>query len=455
MKFDQETDVLVVGSGFAGLTAALEAHDAGAKVVILEKRRVPGGNSIISGGGYNAVDPERQAPQGIKDSIEKFYEDTMSGGDYRANPEIVRIMVENALDGLHWLEEKGVTFDPTVEQVIGSLWPRCHRPRKPLRGGAGIIKVLLSHIKKRKIQLLLEHKVTKIIREKPLEGRVLGVEVETRGEKFNFRALKAVIIASGGFGADFKMLARYDPRLSAMETTNHREATGECITMAEDIGACVIHMDYIQCIPSVIVAIDPSKYIYVNKEGARFIAEDARRDTLCEAILRQPDKCYFTITDAPAFEEGKGLYYYDQVMEGIRRGSGAFKANTVEELGKKLKIPQGNLVKTITNYNQYVDEGKDLEFGKSKDMLKYRIETPPFYGAYGRVAVHYTCGGLMIKPTTCQVIDRHEEIIPGLYAVGEVTGGADGTNRVGSNATPMCIVFGRICGKKAAEEKTC
>ena len=181
-SWNKETEVVVVGSGYVGLAAAIEAHDAGAQAIILEKNPFIGGNSIIASGAYNAVDPERQKKQGIEDSVDLHYKHTIEGGDFRGDPEKVRYLVENGLEGLKWLEKMGVEFEPTVYAVVGALYPRSHDPIKGGRGAA-IVKALKNQVDKRDIPILLGHKLTGIVREKPLEGMILGIEVEHKGEK--------------------------------------------------------------------------------------------------------------------------------------------------------------------------------------------------------------------------------------------------------------------------------
>lgn len=444
-RWDRETEVLIVGTGFAGLSAAIEAYDAGARVLLLEKMPKPGGNSIISGGGANAVDPERQIPQGIEDSVHLHFKHTFEGGDKVGDPEKIRFVVENALEMcIMWLEEIGLKWDDQVTQGYGALWERTHMSLKykKHKWGAALVHAMLDQVKKRDMPILLKHKVTKITREKPLDGKVLGVEVEVQGKKLCFKAEKAVVFASGGFGANLEMVAGHDRRLV---NTNHDQwlgATGECIKMAQDIGADVVGMDYIQCIPwptkplskgmfFMITSeeshhhLDESYKVFVDKRGNRFVREDGRRDKIQFAACTQ------------------------QQFEALP----TVKANTLEELEKKLGMPKGNLVKTIEKYNSYCDAKHDPDFGKNPNTL-LPCRTPPFQGKTMTLKRHYTMGGLKVKGITGRVLDRWGRIIPRLYAAGEVTGGVHGTNRLGYNAIPECIVFGRTVGKLAATEQT-
>lgn len=459
-KWDQKTDVVIIGTGYAGLAAAIEAHDAGAKAVIIEKSQIIGGNSVIASGALNCVDPERQKKQGIEDSIDLHFNQTLEGGDFRGDPKKVRYMVEHGLEGLQWLEKSGVEFEPKVYTVVGALWPRSHDPANKGRGGA-IVKVLKDQVNKRKIPILMPYSLTGIVRAKPLNGDVLGVEVEYRGKKIYIKADRAVILATGGFGADLAMRSKYNPRLDAeVPTTNVKTATGEAISYAEDLGADVVGMDFIQLLIACnfytrqygsLANLGIDSAIFVNTDGKRFVAEDSRRDVMTEGILKQPKKVLLWVADDRCQKRFKV-----EVTDQIIKDGFAFRADTLEELAKILKekfaVPEDVFLATVRNYNESVRKGKDEAFGKKATNLKM-LEKGPFFASPTQAGVHHTMGGLRTKGTTGQVLDRYGKIIPRLYAAGEVTGGVHGTNRLGGNATTDCIVFGRLAGISAAREK--
>lgn len=459
-KWNKETEILVIGTGYAGLAAAIEAYDAGSKVTIIEKNSFVGGNSIIASGAYNAVDPKRQSKQGINDSIELHYKQTLEGGDFRGDPEKIKFMVENALSGLEWLERMGVEFEPKVYTVIGALWPRSHDPINKGRGGA-IIKALKEQINKRNIPILFNNKMVALVRQKPIKGNVMGVLVNEKGKDYYFKASKAVILATGGFGADVEMRSKYDPRLDKeVPTTNVPTATGEAIIAAQDEGADVSGMDYIQLLVACnyftkqygsLVNLGIDSAIFVNLDGKRFVAEDSRRDVLAEAVLKQPKKVLLWVAD----EKCTKRFNPKQTEEIIKDGL-SFKAQTLEELAKILKdkfnTPVDVFLSTVKRYNEMVTKGKDEDFGKKSENLKL-IDTPPFYASPTQAGVHHTMGGLRTKGITCEVLDRYGKVIPRLYAAGEVTSGVHGTNRLGGNATTDCIVFGRQAGINAAKLK--
>jgi urocanate reductase len=459
-KWDKETEVLVIGTGYAGLAAAIEAFDGGSKVTVIEKSPVIGGNSAIASGAYNAVDPGRQEKQAIKDSIDLHYKQTLGGGDFRGDPEKVRFMVENALGGLQWLEKMGVEFEPTVYTVIGALWPRSHDPVKKGRGGA-IVRSLKAQVDKRGIPVLLNNKLVAVVREKSLSGPVMGVVVNEKGKDYYFKASKAVILATGGFGADVAMRSKYDPRLDKeVPTTNVATATGEAIIAVADEGADVSGMDYIQLLVACnyytkkygsLTNLGIDSAIFVNTEAKRFVSEDARRDVMAESVLKQPKKVLLWIADEKCTKR-----FDPQATERIIKDGLSFRAQTLEEMAKILKekfdMPEATFLATVKKYNEMVKKGKDEEFGKQVANLK-TIEQPPFYASPTQAGVHHTMGGIRTKGTTCEVLDRHGKVIPRLYAAGEVTSGVHGTNRLGGNATTDCVVFGRISGINAAKEK--
>ena len=459
-KWDKETEVLVIGTGYAGLAAAIEAFDKGSQVVVIEKNPFIGGNSIIASGAYNAVDPERQTRQGIKDSIDLHYQQTLEGGDFKGDPDKVKFMVENALGGLQWLEKMGVEFEPTVYTVVGALWPRSHDPVKKGRGGA-IVKALKVQSDKRKIPILLNNKLVAIVREKTLSGPVMGIVVSEKGKDYYFKASKAVVLATGGFGADVPMRSKYAPRLDKdVPTTNVASATGEAIIAAEDEGADVTGMDYIQLLIACnyftkkygsLANLGIDSAIFVNTEGRRFVSEDARRDVMAEAVLKQPRKVLLWIADEKCTKRFNSQFTEKIISDGL-----SFRANTLEDLAKILKekfdIPEATFLATVKKYNEMVKKGQDEEFGKQTANLK-PIEQPPFYASPTQAGVHHTMGGIRTMGTTCEVLDRSGKVIPRLYAAGEVTSGVHGANRLGGNATSDCVVFGRVSGIKAAEEK--
>ncbi|MDL2307341.1 flavocytochrome c [Desulfovibrio sp. OttesenSCG-928-C06] len=459
-KWDQTVDVVVVGTGFAGLAAAIEASDAGASVLVIDKAAMIGGNSAIASGLYNCANPKLQKKLGIEDSPELHYQQTLAGGDYRGIPEKVRFYAENALSGLEWLEKMGVEFDPKVFAAVGATYPRSHAPLNNGRGGA-IISALKKQADARKITVKMNCALTAVIRDKCIEGEVLGVEVKD-GKRVKFiKATRGVVLATGGFGADVSMRSKYAPQYDKdLPTTNVPWATGEAITYAQDVGADVSGMDYIQLLVACnyftkkygdLANLGIESAIFLNLDGKRYVAEDARRDILAGSTMNQREKVFIWLADDLA---GK-RYSLERIQQAVDKGL-CFTAPTLEELAKllenKMKIPAAEILASVKHYNQMVAAGVDKDFGKKKVNLK-PLEKGPFWASPTQAGVHHTMGGLCTKTDTAQVIDRHGEIVPRLYAAGEVTGGIHGTNRLGGNATSDCVVFGRLAGQKVAKEK--
>ena len=374
-KWDLTTEVLVIGSGGAGLASAVSAAQGGAKVTVMEKLGFVGGNTMLCSGYYNCVDPKRQEPQGIKDSVELHVKQTLAAGDYRADPELVRMLAEGAPKSVEWLKKIGVHFRPGIYQIYGGLWPRCRNPEG--QSGSDYIKACVQYAKKISLDVKTGHKVTRIIRQEPNAGRVLGVEVEIDGKKENWRAMKGVVAAAGGYAANAQMCAFFDPRLEKLNTTNQPCSTGEVLRSIQDINGLAVGMDYIQCIPwtapgyknvaDVFQAIEYT--IFVNKEGKRYVAEDNRRDVIRDATLAQTDQTVYQVTDVVGFEENNK--FYNEMNHVALKNGTLFAADTIEELAKKVKLPPEVLKKTVEEYMKAFEESMDYgwEYGLDENGL--------------------------------------------------------------------------------------
>jgi fumarate reductase flavoprotein subunit len=444
-----ETDVVVIGGGNAGLAASVEASAAGAKVILLEKIPFLGGNSIRSGGAYNTADPERQKAQGIEDSPQKHYEQTLAGGDNKADPELVHILTFNALDGLHWLESLGMKWEPKVFTVLGALWPRSHSPVAAT--GTGFIKTLGAAAQKNGVTILLDTKALRLVQTKGRVSGVVATNLQT-GETVQYNARNGVVLAAGGFGANKEMRQKYDPKiLPSYGTTNSVGATGDGIVMAESVKAALVGMEYIQMLPlgdpktGVLegwVGFNVEDYIYVNKDGKRFVSEADRRDVMTQALIRQKDQYMFLICDAHSMPSPQSKNSFNETAEQLVKAGRAFTSDTVEGLAAQMKVDPATLKATIDEYNTGVETKSD-KFGKK--LLGNKIDKAPYYASPRIPTVHHTMGGVKIN-TKAQVIDVNGNPIPGLFAAGEVTGGIHGSNRLGGNALADTIVFGRIAG---------
>ena len=454
-KWDKTVDIVVVGAGGAGLSAAITAKEAGVKnVLVLEKMAFPGGNTVRAGGGFNAAIKEDYEKAGIKDSPELHAKQTLAAGDYRGNPEIVSKLTRLAPESVQWLKDHGVKFQDRIYQIYGGLYPRARNPLGPR--GSAYIQALYAVCEKQGIPVALNTKVVEIVREGNLKGRVLGVVAQSNGKTEYIRATNGVVVCAGGFSANAKLCGLHDPRLEKLGTTNHPGATGEVLNQMIDIGAQTTDLDYIQCIPGGLP--DGKKYpnlfthvdrfIFTNINGKRFIHEDARRDVLRDAMLNEPKMIAWSIVDADGFELQKNSKGPEN--EAARKEGTLYVGNTVEELATKMGVKPEVLRATIDEYNKAVDTKKD-PLGRAENMLVNKIIKAPFYAGQLTMKRHHTMGGVVID-TDARVIDRNGNVIPGLYAAGEATGVVHGTNRVGGNAMADIFTYGRVAGMSAAKK---
>ena len=427
IKSEREAEIVIIGAGGTGLAAAVTAGQEGASVIVLETNGFAGGNLLVSGGVYNSPEPEMQAKQGIEDSPELFMQQTLAGGDNIANPELVRILAYNALDGLNWLKELGNEFEDQVIQAPGALHPRSHNTTAPL--GSGIIKTYLEHIDKMdNVEILYETKGESLIQE---DGRVVGVIAKNPdGSKLTVKANKGVIIATGGFSKNAQLVLEYRnaekwPLLDENSvSTNMDSIRGEGIIMAREIGADVVDMDQMQFLYlgqpktgllSGVFNVSAEVTVFVNKEGKRFVAEDARRDVISSAVFAQEDGMMYMLHSAESLSDPANQLNIDGIPMKELLDIGAYgwkQGDTLEELAKEIGVPAENLVQTIAEYNEAVDTKND-PFGRT--LLNVKMEKGPFYAIPRVPALHHTMGGLRID-TLARVLDTKGEPIPGLYA---------------------------------------
>lgn len=454
---EKQVDVVVIGGGGAGLAAAVSAHQNGASVIILEKMPRVGGNTMISGASYNAVDPKRQEAQGIEDSVDKHFQQTYEGGDKLGNPELIRILVDNAYPTIEWLESMGMEFKDTLHTVLGGLWPRAHAPVEPL--GTGFINTYMNYIKENntEMEVLVNTEATELIME---NNKVIGVKAKSPDGELILKSNNGVIIATGGFAGNVEMRDEYNknwPSLTNLKTTNHPGATGDGLAMAKAIGANLIDMEQIQLLPmgdpntgslSGNIEQGVENRIFVNKSGNRFVDEGARRDVMTKALFEQEDSFMWVILDSHSYPTGDVRNHFNESIDELVTEGRAYKADTLEDLAKQIGINPENLVESVNKFNSCVETSKTDEFGRT--LYQFKIDTAPFYAGARVPTVHHTMGGIQIN-TSAQVLDNNGNVIPGLYAAGEVTGGIHGTNRLGGNALADISVFGKIAGENAAK----
>jgi flavocytochrome c len=464
--WDENADVVVIGSGFAGLAAAIEAHNAGASVMILEKMHAPGGNSIISDGGIAAAGTAMQKKLRIKDSPDLMYQDMLKAGLGINYPDLVRVVTEKSNEVLQWsIDYLGVKYLDRLDIFGGHSVPRCYTPIGV--SGSTIIKQQLLKLNELGIKVRTRTYFKNFFTDS--SGRVCGISIR---EDYNYkdvesgvdryiRVKKAVILATGGFGSDVSFRVTQDPRLTEkIDTTNKPSATAEALKESFKIGAMPVQLSHIQLGPWASpdekgYGVGPGFSDYIVFQyglvvepgtGKRLINELADRKTVSDAILNTRNPC-IGIADTKAVEVSG--WNIERCLE-----KGVVKSfNDLEELASFYNISYDTLKMTVEKFNSYVENRLDEEFGKPILPEASPITFSPYYGIRLWPKVHHTMGGIQIN-VRAQVIDVNQKPIQGLYAAGEVIGGIHGACRLGSCAITDCLVFGRISGRNAACENT-
>lgn len=449
-------DVVVIGGGGAGLSAAVTAAENGAKVAVLEKQPNVGGNTAVSGGEFNVPGSDIQKRKGIKDSKAKFVSDTLKGGDNIADPALVNTLADNALGAYKWLKsDVGVRFHKNeLLQFGGVSVPRAVVPV----GGTGneIVQKLLTKAKKLGVKVYTSTKATALI--KPAD-RITGVTATNTGKTVTFDAKKGVVDAAGGFAANVAMRVQYNPKYDATyKTTAVAGSQGDGIVMAQKVGAQLVDMKQIQTYPTsnpetgIISYVADSRFsgaILVNQAGKRFVNESGRRDDISNAIMAQPGHYAYLVWGQEVEKLGKTTKTYKKEFKTLKSDKLLYEKKSIKGLAKSFDIDSKTLVDTVDTFNGYVKAKKDPDFAKSAAFTP--IKKGKFYIEKVAPSTHHTMGGIKIN-TSAQAINTNGQIIPGLYAAGEVTGGIHGTNRLGGNAICDIIVYGRIAGKNVTKD---
>ena len=489
-----EADVVVVGAGGAGMTAAITAAGEGKSVVILESQAMVGGNSVRATGGMNAgktvyqdenefgesagvektlkTAAEKYAdnetitalaktvseqwaayqanPTGYFDSVELMELDTMIGGKGINDPELVETLCANSADAIDWLDEHGITLH-NVSSFGGASVKRIHRPvnaeGKTVSVGSYMIPLLQENCEKAGVKMMLDTTATEILTD--ANGAAVGVKATgASGETVTVNA-KAVVLASGGFGANLDMVVKYKPELKGFMTTNAPGIQGQGIEMAQAIGAATVDMDQIQIHPTVEAntaaliteGLRGDGAILINEEGQRFIDEVGTRDVVSAAEIAQTGSYSWLVVD-------QAMVDASSVIQGYIKKGYTVTGATYEELGKAMGVDAAAFAETMEKWNGYVEAKNDPDFGRTS--FANPLNTAPYYAVKVTAGVHHTMGGLKINANT-EVLNEKGEVIPGLFAAGEVTGGVHGANRLGGNAVADFTVFGRIAGAAASD----
>lgn len=441
-------DAVIVGSGGAGLTAAIQAHELGTNVVVFEKNEKLGGNTIKASSGMNASESNVQYEKGVIDDNHDFFKETLKGGGLLNNRLMLAYFVDHSAIAISWLKDHGIELsDLTI--TGGMSKKRAHRPASMEPVGGYLVKHMLKKVQEENIPIFNNAKVTKLLKS---NDRVDGVEVEIDGSKKIVKA-KSVLLASGGFGASKKLIAKYRPDLEQYKTTNQLGATGDGLELAEKLGAQLIQMNFIQVHPTAYTdgdrvyligeAVRGEGGILVNKAGHRFVNELNTRKIVSDAITNLHEDGAYLIFDQEIREHVKAVEFYDSIGL-VERG------NTLAELAEKIGVNK-DLTTSVARWNQDVKKHDDTEFNRTTGLDR-PIEKAPYYAIHIHPAIHYTMGGIHINTET-EVLDTNGNVLKGLYAAGEVSGGLHGNNRIGGNSISETVIFGRQAGIQLAKNK--
>ncbi|MBP3710140.1 MAG: FAD-binding protein [Treponema sp.] len=504
-------DVVVLGGGGAGLAAAVAAGQQGKSVIVIEKNGSVGGDTLVCGAIYNTANAALQSKVTMTDAVKRTIEaalaestrsaehaalqaevraqwnaykasgrtdlfdskewhalQTWNGGDKVANLDLVKALTYNAYDGLMWIENLGMEFEDQISQGAGSLWQRTHTSLMQM--GTGFISTYVSNIEKmNNITVMVETTAKSLVKD---GNRVTGaVCADRNGNEFTVSGKDGVIIATGGFAANGTMVQQYNTTgkwqdLTNVATTNRFSSSqGDGITMALNAGAGLVDMEQIQLLylgnlkdgqltkypPRDVNGTD--QIIFINKDGERFTNEGGRRDDICLAVFRQKDAIFYML------ESGDGAGYVDITSPNWKSADGftfdylknnefIYTADTLEELAQKLDMDAAKLKATVDAFNASVDSGRDA-FGRT--LYSTKLTKGPWVATPRQACVHHTMGGIAIDPNT-HVLDSNGNVIPGLYAAGEVTGAIHGGNRLGGNAVVDTVVFGKMAGDAVVKD---
>ena len=502
------------GSGLASAISALE--NGAENVILVEKCGAVGGDTLVCGAIYNTPDeplqsvetmtdakkatieaalakePVSEEHKALQEEVAKEYAEyqeagrtdifdseawfalqTFDGGDDIADLDLVKVLTYNAKDGFDWVVDKGMQFSDKIGQGAGSLWQRTHT--SIMQMGTGFITTYVNTLAGYgdKVTILTSTTAKSIVKDD--SGKVVGATAEDRdGNTYTLHANKGVVLATGGFAANAKMAQEYNTSgkwndLSNVKTTNRYACSqGDGITMATEIGADLFQMDQIQLLylgnlkdgqltkypPRVVNGTDQE--IFINKEGKRFVQEDGRRDQICLASLEQTDGMFYFLESADGnyVDIDEAISADGFSLRFLEEQGYIYVADTLEEMADKLNAAGANMTAedlkaTVEAFNQCVENDADPEFGRT--LFSTKLENGPWVATPRQACLHHTMGGVHID-TECHILDTEGNVIPGLVACGEVTGGIHGGNRLGGNAVVDTVVFGKLAGKTIASE---
>ena len=450
-------DVVVIGAGGAGFSAAITARNAGANVVLLEKMPAVGGNSLISGAEMNVAKNWVQPKLGINDdSPELHAQDTFKGGDGKGDMKVINVMTHQALDAAKWCRDYlGVRFEDDNLFFFGG-----HSRKRALipvgHTGTEFIAKFQAKADELGIPVITNMKAEELIKNK--DGRVVGVKATMDGSEYTFNAKGGVVLATGGFGANPEMVKKYNPKIDErFKTTDAPGSTGEALYMAERAGAELVNMGYIQTYPicdpisGAIELIADARFdgaIMLNQEGKRFVEELQRGDVLSEAILNQTGQYCWVLWNDNIGKISNTVKAHANEYEAFTKQGIMTTCDDLKCITDFTKIPFDQLQKTVKRVSDMAGKGNDKDFNHRSGLVD--MQQGKYYVIKAVPSTHHTMGGVRINEKA-EALTAEGKVIPGLWAAGEVTGVTHGTNRLGGNAYTDIIVFGRIAGEAAAK----
>ncbi|MBI3949220.1 MAG: FAD-dependent oxidoreductase [Acidobacteria bacterium] len=466
-RWDREADVVIVGCGASGSVAAIEAYDAGAEVLMLEKTPNFGGAGTLSGGAVYGCATFLQRRAGIEDSPDEMFKYVMAIGGGVSDPNMLRVWCENCGALVDWLASLGVQFTgPNYsgeELLYANIAKPAPRGHSTVGRGQALLQVLESQVDLRGIEYLTETPASELIVRSGAATEVVGVRSKTKG--LYIKARTGVVLAAGGYATDAAALKKYTmfslPLLVNPMMKGFTADDGDGIAMAQDVGCDFYGIDTMAPRVLVLVGYPTPGYAYyvgfsvggviwVNEAGQRFMDEKTFYGKAPFVLKTQTNAHAFQIFDQAAIAGGGAKVgpFSNDLSKELAIGS-IKTAATIRALASVIGVNADNLDATVSTWNTNAAQGKDPQFGRT---LVAPINTPPFYAADVRNYAGYNYGGVRITPD-CRVVKALGSVIHRLYAAGSTTGGVLGQVHPGAGTMiSKAMTFGRIAGQNAALE---
>lgn len=464
---EEETDVVVIGGGAAGIAAALRADELGLKVTLIEKQAFIGGAISISGGNQVVIGSKLQKQLGVTDdSPELMFEDFMKNGNNKNIPELLNLLAHNVGPTTDWLTDYvGVEYD--LEGGLHVLAEyRKDRELAYNHGGHGFAGAAREKVANSNVKLLLQTKAKELLQDE--EGNVVGlIAREETGRKHIIHA-KSVILTTGGYGNNKQLLSK---ELGKVLFYGTKSSNGEGLMMAtkEGVDAATRMMEYGKIYPNGIevsngyakstiggnIAVLRENGLLVNKSGKRVVNERASNHDILDVLMKEQDQTLYILLDQEHFEifrrevaeGGISSQDIDRWLENNgERTPHFYHAESLEKLAELASMPETSLKETVAKYNSFVRDGEDKDFHREARFLKKEVGEGPYYLVEQKPRFATTMGGLVVNDTL-EVVNKKGNVINGLYAAGEVVGGVMGTDSpLGANNA-----WALTSGKLAAE----